>query len=149
MGLLDKIGKLILDTTVTADVAQNKAKGSVDVIGGSPVKRSGISTIGYQCPKGQVWDKKTRTCMPKKNESIVVGAPYSSGNSTIAGSGQTRAVGRKVDDIIALMTKEPVNIDGIDDKTIENIGGRPNLKFDSLLGGYVVKGKSNMETEDE
>lgn len=151
MDLIDKIEKLILDTTVVADVAQNKTKGNVDVIGAAPVKRHGIGTIGYECPKGQMWDKETRTCIPEKNESIVVGAPYASGNSTISGSGQTRVWGGRWNLLDALETKEPVKMK-MADKTKENLG-RPDLKFDSILGAYAPKkieiDTTQMENEDE
>lgn len=69
MDIINKIDKLLGDetgATMTGNVATNLAKGHVDVIGGV---RRGVSSIGYQCPKGQVWDKSTRKCVPSKNES--------------------------------------------------------------------------------
>jgi len=74
MDIINKIDKLLGDqamtagsgATTTANVEPNLAKGHVDVIGGV---RRGVSSIGYQCPKGQVWDKNTRKCVSSKNES--------------------------------------------------------------------------------
>lgn len=74
MDIINKIDKLLGDqamtagsgATTTANVEPNLAKGHVDVIGGV---RRGVSSIGYQCPKGQVWDKSTRKCVSSKNES--------------------------------------------------------------------------------
>lgn len=131
MDLVNKIDKLIVDTTVAGDVAQNTAKGKVDVVGG-------------KCPDGMVYDKKKKTCVPKNNESVLAAA--------VVGSGQTRVWGNKFNLIDALETKEPV-VDKNDDKAKENLG-RPDLKFDSLLGAYVpIKDTdidtTQMENDDE
>jgi len=58
MNILNRIDKLLLDddgggATTTGDVATNTAQGKIDVVGG-------------QCPKGMVYDKKKKTCVPKK-----------------------------------------------------------------------------------
>jgi hypothetical protein len=55
MDILDKLD-LMIDTTVAGDVATNTAKGSIDVIGG-------------ECPKGTVYDKIKKICVPVKNEA--------------------------------------------------------------------------------
>jgi len=131
MDLVGKIDKLIVDTTVAADVTTNNTKGNIDVIGG-------------ECPDGMVYDKKRKTCVPDTNESIVAAA--------VVGSGQTRVWGREFNLIDALETKEKV-IDKNDDKAKENLG-RPDLKFDTLLGAYVPKtdmdiDDTQMENDDE
>ncbi len=123
---------MIVDTTVAGDVAQNTAKGKVDVVGG-------------KCPEGMHYCNKRKTCVPDNmKESIVAGA--------IAGSGQTRVWGREFNLIDALETKEKV-IDKNDDKAKENLG-RPDLKFDTLLGAYVPRtdmdiDDTQMENDDE
>jgi hypothetical protein len=96
--------------TTTSDVARNLTKGNVDAIGG-------------KCPNGQYYDKEKKVCVPIKKESIAVGGSYIGGQSSIASSGQTRAVGRYNQNIISLDRKE------------EN----PNLslRFNRLLGAYV------------
>jgi hypothetical protein len=116
MDLLQKLDMMV-DTTVPADVATNTAKGHIDVIGG-------------ECPKGTVYDKAKKVCVPTKNESSVAAA--------VAGSGQTRVWGSDFNLIDALDTKEPVEIE-MADKAKENIEGRLALKFDSLLGFYNPK----------
>lgn len=123
MDLLQKID-LMTDTTVAGDVATNTAKGKIDVIGG-------------ECPKGTVYDKVKKVCVPAKNESSVVGGSYVSGTTTnIVGSGQTRVWGVKRNDIVDLARKEPVT-DEKDDPTETNILGRKGLKFDKESGAYV------------
>jgi hypothetical protein len=82
MDITNRIDMILQDEISTGDVATNTAKGKIDVVGG-------------KCPKGQVYDKLKKVCVPAKNESSVVGATYISGNSTIAGSGQTRIWGVK------------------------------------------------------
>jgi len=131
MDITEKIDKMIVDTTVAGDVATNNTKGNIDIVGG-------------ECPDGMHYCKKRKTCVPDVKESIVAGA--------IAGSGQTRAWGREFNLIDALEAKERV-IDKNDDKTKENLG-RPDLKFDSLLGAYVPRtdmdiDTSQMENDDE
>jgi len=121
MDLVGKIDKLIVDTTVAGDVAQNKAQGKVDVVGG-------------ECPDGMKYCKKRKTCVPV-NESVVAAA--------VVGSGQTRVWGDDWNLIDALKSKEPVS-DKMADKTKENLFRR-DLKFDSLLGAYVPQ----KETDDE
>lgn len=208
MDILSKIDFVLNDEITTSDVSQNKGKGSVDVIGGTNSVNRRVASIGYQCPKGQTWDKKTRTCIPVKNESIkkkgffelgrkvnsellnmhvmtlrpkdsdfskvskkmritkkeairawnfftwgdeyllpessVVGATYVSGNSTIAGSGQTRVWGASWKLVDALQNKEKVE-DEMDDKAKENLS-RPNLKFNTLLGAYIPQKSDKIDT---
>lgn len=123
MDLLNKIDMMV-DTTVAGDVATNNAKGKIDVIGG-------------ECPKGTVYDKIKKVCIPVKNESSVVGGSYIGGTTVnIIGSGQTRAVGRKYDEILDLARKERVEKE-MDDPTDTNILGRKGLKFDKKSGAYV------------
>jgi hypothetical protein len=131
MDLLHKIDKMIVDTTVAGDVAQNKTQGKVDVVGG-------------ECPEGMYYCKKRKTCVPKTNETIVA--------SAVVGSGQTRVWGSSFNLIDALENKEKV-VDKNDDKSKENLG-RPDLKFDSLLGAYVPRTDTDiddtqMENDDE
>lgn len=133
MDLLCKIDKLIVDTTVAGDVAQNTAKGKVDIIGG-------------KCPDGMHYCSKRKTCVPDTNTNETTIA------SAVVGSGQTRAVGDHWNFLDALETKEKV-INKNSDKTKENLG-RPDLKFDSLLGAYVPKSDTHvddtqMENNDE
>lgn len=108
MDILNKIDILLTDeATVAANVAQNKAQGSVDVVGG-------------ECPDGYVWDAKKKVCVKKSDESTVVGGSYVSGTTAdIDGSGQTRVVGRR-DGEIEVLKRQP----------------RP-LKFNKLLGAYL------------
>lgn len=122
MDLLKKID-LMTDTTVAGDVATNTSKGDIDVVGG-------------KCPDGQVYDRIKKVCVLKKNESTTVGATYISGNSTIAGSRQTRVCFTTKREILDLARKEPVT-DKKDDPTETNILGRKGLKFDKKSGAYV------------
>jgi hypothetical protein len=122
MELLQKIDIFLNDTTVTGDVAVNNARGKIDVIGG-------------ECPKGMAYDKIKKVCVPSKNESGSVSA-------MVAGSGQTRVVGRKNNIMPDLKRKNPVEIE-MDDPTDENIIGRKPLKFSDLLGAYVPDGWEN------
>ena len=131
MDLVGKIDKLMVDTTVVGDVAQNKSQGNVDVIGG-------------ECPEGTHYCQKRKKCIPDNNESVVTAA--------VVGSGQTRFWGRDFNFIDALETKEKV-ITKDDDKAKENLG-RPDLRFDTLLGVYAPKtdadiDNTQMETDDE
>ena len=123
MDLLHKIDKMIVDTTVAADVTTNNAKGKIDVVGG-------------KCPDGMHYCKKRKTCVPDKVSETIVAA-------AVVGSGQTRVWGNDFNLIDALETKEKV-IDKNDDKAKENLG-RPDLKFDSLLGAYVPKSDTHMD----
>jgi hypothetical protein len=130
MNLLQRIDILLSDeamasgATTTGNVEKNLAKGSVDVVGGS-------------CPKGQVYDKSKKVCVPIKNETSVVGGSYVSGDTVnIVGSGQTRVWGVKRGSILDLNRKEPVEIE-MDDPTDENIIGRKGLKFNKLTGAYT------------
>lgn len=116
MDLLQKLD-MMTDTTVAGDVATNTAKGKIDVIGG-------------ECPKGTVYDKVKKVCVPSKNESSV--------SAYVAGSGQTRVWGNNFNFIDALENKEPVTTK-MADKAKENIDGRMDLKFDSILGIYAPK----------
>jgi hypothetical protein len=130
MDLLQKLDRMMVDTTVAADVATNTAKGHIDVIGG-------------ECPKGTVYDKVKKVCVPAKNEAVVAAA--------VAGSGQTRAWGANFNLIDALETKEPVDVK-MEDKAKENIEGRMALKFNTLMGAYVPKKDMEIDTnqmEDE
>ena len=127
MDLLSKIDILIQDeisgATVTGNVDINTAKGHIDVIGG-------------KCPKGQVYDKVKKVCVPSKNESSVVGGSYVGGTTTnIIGSGQTRVWGFKQGSMPELNRKNPIE-DEMDDKTKENMD-RKSLKFNKLTGAYV------------
>jgi len=123
MDLLQKLDMMV-DTTVAADVATNTAKGKIDVIGG-------------ECPKGTVYDKVKKVCVPTKNESVVA--------SAVVGSGQTRVWGGQFNLIDALETKEPVTRP-MDDKAKENIEGRDALKFNNLLGFYAPKKDTFIDT---
>lgn len=113
MDILDKID--LMDQTVAGDVSTNLAKGSIDVVGG-------------KCPKGQVYDKDKKTCVPAKNES--------SFSAAIAGSGQTRVWGERYHKVVDLKRKNPFELDNLADKAEENIG-RKGTRFNTLLGGYV------------
>jgi hypothetical protein len=123
MDLLRKLDMMI-DTTVAGDVATNTAKGKIDVIGG-------------ECPKGTVYDKVKKVCVPSKNESTVA--------SFVVGSGQTRVWGSDFNLIDALENKEPVTTK-MADKAKENIEGRMDLKFDSILGIYAPKKDDVVDT---
>ena len=122
MDLLQKLNMMV-DTTVAADVATNTAKGKIDVIGG-------------ECPKGTVYDKVKKVCVPSKNEASV--------SAAVASSGQTRVWGSNFNFIDALETKEPVT-DKMEDKAEENLGRLP-LKFNTLLGAYVPKKDMKIDT---
>lgn len=123
MDLLQKLEKMISDMTVTGDVAINNTKGNIDVIGG-------------KCPDGMVYCKKKKICIPKANETTVAAA--------VAGAGQARVWGSKWSLIDTLENKEPVE-DKMDDKSKENLG-RPDLKFNSLLGAYVPRKDTDIDT---
>ncbi len=114
MDLLKKLGMMITDTTVTGDVATNTAKGHIDVVGG-------------KCPDGQIYDKIKKVCILSANETSVSGM--------VAGSGQTRAVGRKTNIMPDLARKNP-EVGKSDDPTKRNLD-RLGLKFNILLGAYV------------
>lgn len=114
MDLLKKLDMMI-DTTVAGDVATNTAKGKIDVIGG-------------ECPKGTVYDKVKKVCVPSKNESSV--------SAMVAGSQQTRVWGIKQGSMPDLDRKNKVE-DEFDDPTDTNIFGRKGLKFNKLTGAYV------------
>jgi len=120
MDLIKKIDFILQDemtsgATTSGDVATNTAKGHIDVIGG-------------ECPKGQVYDKVKKICVPSKNESSVSGM--------IAGSGQTRVWGIKRNLMPELNRKEPVEIE-MDNPSDENIIGRKALRFNKLTGAYT------------
>lgn len=116
MDLLQRIDIFLNDTTVTADVAVNTARGKIDVIGG-------------ECPKGMVYDKLKKVCVPTKNESGSV-------SGMVAGSGQTRVWSMYKNEMPDLKRKNPVEVE-MDDPTASNIIGRKGLKFSDLLGAYV------------
>lgn len=117
----------------TGDIAQNLAKGHVPIVGG-------------KCPKGQVYDKKKKVCVPSNNETSVVGGSYIDASTVnIIGSQQTRVWGVKKGMIsrggsrgsmIDLNRKEPVE-DEKEDPTETNILGRKSLKFDKKTGAYT------------
>lgn len=130
MDILDKLD-LMIDTTVAADVATNTGQGKIDVIGG-------------ECPKGMSYDKIKKICVPSKNEASITGGAYIGGNSTIAGSGQTRIWGERHGWMLDLDRKEPVTQE-MDDKAKQNILGRKGLQFDALLGAYVPHGDTKIE----
>jgi len=117
MDLLKKIDVFVNDEISTGDVAVNNTKGNIDVVGGG-------------CPDGQVYDKIKKVCVPvnKKNEAGAVSA-------MVAGSGQTRAVGRKNNIMTDLKRKNPVEVDAAD-PTLANLS-RISLRFNTLLGAYV------------
>jgi len=117
MDLLKKISILLKDEIATGDIESNTAKGKVDVLG--------------DCPKGQQWCSKQKKCVPigsgdgkgeRSNESTILGGGFIDGNTNIAGSGQTRIVGKRSGEITILKTKSP-------DIT---------TKFNKLLGIYAV-----------
>ena len=110
--------------TTTANVAKNLAKGHIDIVGG-------------RCPDGQIYDRIKKVCVPKKNESSVVGGSYISGTTVnITGSGQTRTWGVKRGIIQDLARKEPLEKE-MDDPTDTNILGRKGLKFNKKTGAYT------------
>ena len=69
-------------------------------------------------------------------DSVITGGSYVSGNSTVAGSGQTRTWGEKQGEMPDLARKEPVT-DEKDDPTETNILGRKGLKFDKKSGAFI------------
>jgi hypothetical protein len=88
MDIIKKIDKIVPEeATVTGDVAQNTAKGSVDVVGGD-------------CPDGYHYCEKRKKCIKDGSvtESVVVAA--------VVGSGQTRAVGAK-DKYVSVVKRQP------------------------------------------
>lgn len=118
MDLINKIDILLKDEIVTGDIETNTAKGKVDVLGGD-------------CPKGQQWCPEKKKCVPigsgdgkgvRSNESIVLGGGYVDGNTSVAGSGQTRVPGNSSDEITILKTKSSDIV----------------TKFSRLLGAYVI-----------
>lgn len=126
MDLLQKINKLIIDTTVTGDVSTNTGKGKIDLIGG-------------ECPDGYTYCKKKKTCVPIKNETSVVGGSYISGTTTnIIGSGQTRVGTPRNQKMVDMRRKEPIDTER-HDPTRTNIDGRKGLKFNSILGAYLPR----------
>jgi len=60
-------------------------------------------------------------------------------SAMVAGSGQTRAVGRKNNIMIDLKRKNPVEVD-FADPTLANLS-RISLRFNTLLGAYVPEGE--------
>ena len=53
MDILKKIDRMLKETTTTADVETNTAKGSVDVIGDK------------KCKPGYIWCPQRKKCVPK------------------------------------------------------------------------------------
>ena len=128
MDLLKRIDIILRDeisgATVTGNVEPNIAKGKIDVIGG-------------QCPKGQVYDRVKKVCIPSKNETSVVGGSYVDGTTTnIIGSGQTRIWGERRSLMPDLNRKEPIETE-MDNPSDENMIGRKSLKFNKLTGAYT------------
>lgn len=125
--IIKKIDRLLIEqisgTTTTGDVEQNTARGKVDVIGG-------------KCPEGMVYDKKKKTCVPKKNETSVVGGSYIDNNTVnIIGSSQTRVVG----------SKRNSSMPDLDRKEKKKL----SLRFNNILGAYVPsQWLENDNTED-
>jgi len=117
MNLLNKIDLFVNDEISTGDVATNTAKGHIDVVGG-------------KCPKGTKYCKTKKVCVPIKNESGAV-------SGMVAGSGQTRIVGRMSNLMPDLARKNTIKSDD-DDPTKRNLD-RDGLKFNSVLGAYVPK----------
>lgn len=113
MDTIDKIDIMLQDEIVTGDVETNTAQGSVDII-----------------------NKKKKKKKKIKNESSVIGDTYISGNSNIAGSGQTRFGFITRRDIFDLARKEKVK-DKKDNPTDTNILGREGLKFNKKSGAYI------------
>ena len=122
MDLLNRIEKILQDetgATVTGNVEPNLTKGNVDVIGGD-------------CPKGQKYCEKRKTCIPigeevseridKIIETTYSGVGYGTG-ADIAGSGQTRVVGK-------------YSRFG-NDSEVMNINKKSGVKWNSILGIYV------------
>lgn len=123
MDITKKIDKLLQDEIVTGDVVNNNTKGNIDVFGG-------------KCPDGMIYDKIKKVCVPKKNESSIVGGSYISVNTVnIIGSQQTRTGFTTKRNIIDLARKEPIK-NKLDDPTKTNILGRKGLKFNKETGAY-------------
>lgn len=131
MDLLNRIEKFLqneMDSggTTTGDVEPNLTKGNVDVVGGD-------------CPKGQRYCKKRKTCVPigkevsekieKMVETTYSGVGYGTG-AVISGSGQTRAVGS-----YTRFGKE---------SDVMNINKKDGVKWNKILGAYVP-----VESEEE
>lgn len=156
MDIIDKLD-LMIDTTVAADVATNTGQGKIDVIGGECPKGMTYDKIKKICVpsknEGYVYvynAKKNKRIRIDDNpkliakyekmgyvvESSITGGAYIGGNSTIAGSAQTRIWGERRRNILDLARKEPVEIE-MKDPTDTNILGRKALKFDKETGAYV------------
>ena len=88
MNLIKRIEKMIPEEgTVTGDVAQNTAKGSVDVVGG-------------ECPDGYYYCPRRKKCVKEEDMDE---ASLSGG---VEGSGQTRVVGQR-DKYITVVRRNP------------------------------------------
>jgi len=131
MDLLDRIEKILQNemdsgATTTGDIETNLTKGNVDVVGG-------------ECPKGQRYCEKRKTCVPIGEEvsekmdifleTTYSGIGYGVG-SAIAGSGQTRAVGT-----YSRFGK---------DSEVMNINKKSGVKWNKILGIFVP-----VESEEE
>ena len=129
MDLLKRIDMVLQDeiasgAITTGNVEKNLAKGNIDIVGG-------------KCPKGQVYDRIKKVCVPSQNETSAVGGSYIGGTTTnIVGSGQTRIWGVKRGLMPDLNRKEPVELE-MDDPSDENMIGRKSLKFDKEMGAYI------------
>jgi hypothetical protein len=96
-----RLSRMLGDETITGDIATNTSKG----------------LLNTGCPDGYTWDKKKERCI--QNESTVLGGAYIGSAGNIAGSGQTRVVGKR-DGEIEILTRKP----------------RP-LKWSNLFGIYI------------
>lgn len=126
MDLLKRIDKMIPEEVVSGDIAQNTAKGSVDVVGG-------------ECPEGEYYCPKRKKCMPKTDETTTV--------SGVVGSGQTRAVGTK-DKYISVVRRNPrplkfSELTGAylppEEDTEEDVPGEPEEVDEGLFSGNKLK----------
>lgn len=129
MDLIKRIEKIVPeDATVTGDVAQNTAQGSVDVVGG-------------ECPDGFHYCEKRKKCIKNEDimESVVAAA--------VVGSGQTRAVGSK-DKYVTVVRRNPrplkwnkllgAYLPPVEDEE-EVIPGEPEEVDEGLFGGGQLK----------
>jgi hypothetical protein len=118
---------------VDRNVALNLAKGKVDVIGG-------------KCQKGFHYDSKKKVCVPDEvKESSTVGGTYVSGNSTVAGSGQTRVWGFAERNVNTLAFKNKEESED-DDQTKRNMS-RKGLRFNKKSGAFEPEEWDNFDEQ--